>query len=123
MSDAGVRVDAWLWAVRVTKSRSAATALCKAGHVKVGGETAKASQVVRPGTEVRVVTPHGTRTLVVRQLLTKRVSAALAAPAYEDLTPPPPPKEERTVFAVRERGAGRPTKRDRREIERLRGRD
>ncbi len=123
MAEAGVRVDAWLWAVRVTKSRSAATALCKAGHVKVGGETAKPSQVVRPGMEVRVVTGHGTRILVVRQLLTKRVSAALAAPAFEDLTPAPPPKEQRTVFAVRDRGAGRPTKRDRREIERLRGRD
>jgi len=121
MSEA-VRIDAWLWAVRVTKSRSAATALCKAGHVKVGGETAKPAQLVRPGLEVRVVTSHGHRVLVVRQLLVKRVSAPLAAAAFDDLTPAPPPKEERTVFAVRERGAGRPTKRDRRDIERLRGR-
>lgn len=121
MADAGVRVDAWLWAVRVTKSRSAATALCKGGHVKIAGETAKPAQTVRPGMEVRVVTPHGARVLVVRQLLVKRVSAPLAAAAFDDLTPAPPPREERTVFALRERGAGRPTKRDRREIERLRG--
>ena len=121
MADAGVRIDAWLWAVRVTKSRSAATALCKAGHVKVGGDTAKPSQVVRPGVEVRVVTGHGTRILVVRELIVKRVSAALAATAFDDLTPAPPPKEERTVFAVRDRGMGRPTKRDRREIDKLHG--
>lgn len=121
MADEGVRIDAWLWAVRVTKSRSAATALCKAGHVKVGGEAAKPAQTVRPGVEVRVVTPAGARVLVVRQLLVKRVSAPLAAAAFDDLTPAPPPREERTVYAVRERGAGRPTKRDRREIERLRG--
>ncbi|TXK17745.1 RNA-binding S4 domain-containing protein [Homoserinibacter sp. GY 40078] len=121
MADAGVRIDSWLWAVRVTKSRSAATSLCKAGHVKVGGDTAKPAQTVHPGTEVTVVTPHGTRVLVVRQLLVKRVSAALAAAAFDDLTPAAPPREERTVYAVRDRGAGRPTKRDRREIQRLRG--
>ncbi|MFT4028422.1 MAG: S4 domain-containing protein [Protaetiibacter sp.] len=122
MADGSARIDAWLWAVRATKSRSAATALCKAGHVKVGGESAKPAQLVRPGAEVRVVTPHGTRILVVRQPLTKRVSAALAAVAFDELTPAPPPAQERTVFAARDRGAGRPTKRDRREIERLRGR-
>lgn len=121
MADAAARIDAWLWAVRVTKSRSAATALCKAGHVKVGGETAKPSQLVRPGAEVRVVMAHTTRVLVVRQLLVKRVSAPLAAAAFDDLTPAPPPKEERAIFARRDRGAGRPTKRERRDIERLRG--
>lgn len=121
MADAAVRIDAWLWAVRVTRSRSAATSLCKAGHVKVGGDTAKPSQLVRVGTEVRVVTPHGARILVVRQLLVKRVSAPLAAAAFDDLTPAAPPREERSVYAQRDRGAGRPTKRERREIERLRG--
>lgn len=121
VADAAVRIDAWLWAVRVTKTRSAATALCKAGHVKVAGETAKPSQLVRPGVEVRVVTRHASRVLVVRQLLVKRVGAALAAAAFDDLTPAAPPREERAVFAQRDRGAGRPTKRERREIERLRG--
>ncbi|RII99939.1 RNA-binding S4 domain-containing protein, partial [Clavibacter michiganensis subsp. insidiosus] len=50
---AAVRVDSWLWAVRVYKTRSQATAACRAGHVKVGDERAKASQSVRPGDEVR----------------------------------------------------------------------
>jgi ribosome-associated heat shock protein Hsp15 len=70
---------------------------------------------------VRAHTPAGERILVVRGLITKRTSATLAALHYEDRTPPPPPKEERPAEIRRDRGAGRPTKRDRREIERLRG--
>jgi ribosome-associated heat shock protein Hsp15 len=116
------RVDSWIWAIRIAKTRSAATALCKAGHVRINGERAKPAQQVRIGDEVRVFVPGvGERIVEVRQLLAKRVSATLAAPAYVDRTPPPPPREERVLVAERERGAGRPTKRDRREIERLRG--
>jgi len=117
-----VRVDSWLWGVRVAKTRSAATALCKAGHVQVNGERAKPAQPVSPGDVVRVRDERGERTLRVVGLLEKRTSAPLAQAAYEDLTPPPPPRAERVVVAERDRGAGRPTKRDRREIERLRGR-
>jgi ribosome-associated heat shock protein Hsp15 len=120
---ASARVDAWLWAIRVSKTRSAATAACKAGHVRVNGERAKAAQSVKPGDEVRIRLEGLERILVVRGLLVKRVGAAVAVTLYEDLTPPPPPREERPVTAVRDRGAGRPTKRDRRELERLRGRD
>ncbi|WP_168583665.1 RNA-binding S4 domain-containing protein [Gephyromycinifex aptenodytis] len=118
----GVRVDAWLWAVRVFKSRLLATAACKGGHVEVDGSRAKASTLVREGSRVLVTGERG-RNLVVRQLLTKRVSAPLAAAAMIDETPPPPPREQRPapVF-LRERGAGRPTKRERRELDRLRGR-
>jgi ribosome-associated heat shock protein Hsp15 len=116
------RVDSWIWAIRLAKTRSAATALCKAGHVRVNGERAKPAQAVKIGDEVRVFLPgSGERIVQVRAILTKRVSAALAAPAYEDRTPPPPPREERVTVAVRDRGTGRPTKRDRRDIERLRG--
>lgn len=115
------RVDAWIWAVRLAKTRSAATALCKAGHVRVNGERAKPAQTVKPGDEVRVRTEAITRTVVVRELLAKRVGAPQAAAAYEDRTPPPPPREERVVIGARDRGAGRPTKRDRREIDRLFG--
>jgi ribosome-associated heat shock protein Hsp15 len=120
-------VDAWIWAIRLAKTRSAATALCKAGHVRINGERAKPAQSVKIGDEVRVRLPGavvpgaGERIVVVRQIMAKRVSAALAAPAYEDLTPPPPPREERVSLGIRERGAGRPTKRDRREIDRLLG--
>jgi ribosome-associated heat shock protein Hsp15 len=118
-----VRVDSWLWAVRVYKTRSAATTACRAGHVRIAGERAKAAQAVRPGDEVRVRIAGFDRVLVVRQPIAKRVGAAVAAEAAEDRTPPPPPREFAGAIAIRDRGAGRPTKRERRDIERLRGRD
>ena len=121
-SPSTARVVAWLWAVRVTKTRSAATAACRAGHVRVGGERVKAAQTVRPGDEVRVRLDGRERVLVVVQCLVKRVGAPVAAAAYEDLSPPPPPREEVAHVPVRDRGAGRPTKRERRELERLRDR-
>lgn len=116
-----VRVDSWLWAVRVYKTRSAATTACRAGHVRIGGERAKAAQQVRPGDEVRVRIAGFDRILVVRQTIVKRVSAPLAAAAAEDRTPPPPPRESVPFVPVRDRGAGRPTKRERRDIDKLRG--
>ncbi|MFT4306834.1 MAG: RNA-binding S4 domain-containing protein [Microbacterium sp.] len=115
-----VRVDAWLWAIRVFKTRSAATDACRAGHVRVNGERAKAAQPVRVGDELRVRIDGFDRILIARQLLAKRVGAQAAAPAFEDRTPP---REPVAKVAVRERGAGRPTKRERREIDRFRGRD
>lgn len=115
-----VRVDAWLWAVRVYKTRSAATTACRAGHVRVNGEKVKAAQPVRIADEIRVRIAGFDRMLVVRQLITKRVGAPLAAVAAEDRTPP---REPVAGLAVRDRGAGRPTKRERRDIDRLRGRD
>lgn len=113
------RVDAWIWAVRLVKTRSAATAMCRAGHVRVNGERAKAAQSLRLGDEVRLRTEAGPRVVVVRQLLAKRVGAPQAALAFEDHSPPPAPPEESVLVATRDRGAGRPTKRDRRAIERL----
>ena len=119
MMDATARVDSWLWAVRVYKTRSAATTACRAGHVRVNGERAKAAQPERPGDELRVRIAGFDRILVVRKTITKRVGAPLAAEAMEDRTPPRDPVP---VIAQRDRGAGRPTKRERREIDRLRGR-
>lgn len=119
-SDAPVRVDSWLWAVRIYRTRSAATTACRAGHVRVNGERVKASQSVKPGDELRVRIAGFDRILVVRQTLTKRVGAPVAATALEDRTPP---REPMAMLAVRDRGAGRPTKRERREIDRLRGVD
>ncbi|UOE44847.1 RNA-binding S4 domain-containing protein [Agromyces larvae] len=120
--EASARIDAWLWAVRQFKTRSAATAACRAGHVRVNGERAKAAQPVRPGDEVRVRVHGVDRRLIVRRTIVKRVSATLAATALEDLTPAPPPREEAPAAVIRDRGAGRPTKRERRELERLRRR-
>ena len=113
------RLDAWIWAVRLVKTRSAATAMCRAGHVRVNGERAKAAQSLKIGDEIRLRTGDEGRIVVVRQILSKRVGAPQAAVAYDDLTPAPLPREERVVVAARDRGAGRPTKRDRRKIDEL----
>jgi ribosome-associated heat shock protein Hsp15 len=123
--DAGsrARVDSWIWAVRLVKTRSLATAACRAGHVRVNGERAKAALPVKIGDEVRVRESGFDRVVVVGAILTKRVSAPVAAASYTDLTPPPPPREEVALAPMRDRGAGRPTKRERRDLEKLRGRD
>lgn len=118
-----VRVDSWLWAVRVLKTRSAATAACRSGHVRVNGDRAKAAQPVKEGDEVRVRVEGFDRILIVRQMLVKRVAAVVAAEAFEDTTAPLPSPEEIAVLPTRDRGAGRPTKRERRDLERLRGSD
>ena len=117
-----VRADAWTWAIRLYPTRSAASTACKAGHVKVNDAAAKPATPVRVGDTVRAYTPGGERIVVVTGLIEKRTSATLAALNYDDRTPPPPPKEERAAPIVRERGSGRPTKRDRRITEQLRGR-
>jgi ribosome-associated heat shock protein Hsp15 len=89
--------------------------------VSVNGHKAKASTPVRVGDRVTALTLGGERILVVRRLIEKRVGAAVAVTCFEDLTPAPPPKEELPArVAVRERGAGRPTKRERRQLDRLR---
>jgi ribosome-associated heat shock protein Hsp15 len=110
-----------LWAVRVYKTRSLATAACRAGHVRINGERVKAAQNVHVGDEVRARISGFDRILRVSRLAVKRGSAQVAAECFVDLTPPPPPRESVAFVPVRDRGTGRPTKRDRREIERLRG--
>lgn len=116
-----VRVDAWVWAVRLAKTRSQATAAVKAGHVRVNDAPAKPAQPVVIGDVVRVRLHGFEKTYRVVGLAARRGSATEAATLFEDLTPPAPPKVERPSDVTRERGAGRPTKRDRRQIERLRG--
>ena len=123
VTEGSVRVDAWLWAVRVYKTRSAATTACRAGHVRVNGDRAKAAQPVRPGDELRVRIAGFDRILVVRQPISKRVGAVQAAAAVDDRTPPPPPRELTAFVPMRDRGAGRPTKRERRDLDKLRGRE
>jgi len=116
-----VRADSWIWSVRLTKTRSLAASACRAGHVRVNGERVKPAHPVRPGDEVRLRHAGRERIVVVKQLLRKRVGAPVAAQAYVDNSPPPPPPEQLAPVARRERGAGRPTKRERRELDRLRG--
>lgn len=90
--------------------------------MRVNGVRVKPAHPVRIGDTVRALTDGGERIVVVNGLINKRVSATLAVLQYEDHSPPPPPREERPAPIVRERGAGRPTKRDRRRTEYLRGR-
>jgi len=119
-----VRVDKWLWAVRVYKSRSMANDACSSNRVLVNGETAKPATKVDVGDTVEARRKDRTVVYRVVRPLEKRVGAALVPDAVEDLSPPLPTKStaEEAVAGVRERGAGRPTKRDRRRIQDLRGR-
>lgn len=119
---ATVRVDSWIWSVRLTKSRSMAADACRGGHVKVNNESVKPSHQLRVGDEVRVRQDQRERVVIVSRLITKRVGPPVAAECYVDNSPPPPPRELFVRVAVRDRGAGRPTKRDRRDMDRLRGR-
>ncbi|MBN9374829.1 MAG: RNA-binding S4 domain-containing protein [Cellulomonas sp.] len=117
------RVDAWTWAVRLFPTRSQAAAAVRAGHVRVNGERAKPATLVVPGDEVHV---RGgdmrERLVVVERLIVKRVGADVAAACYLDRSPAPIPRERMALLAVRDRGGGRPTKRERRLTDRLRGR-
>lgn len=115
-----VRLDAWVSAVRLFKSRSVATSACRGGHVSLNGQKGRPSSPVRVGDKITAVTPGGQRIVVVRRLIAKRVGGAVAATCYEDHTPPPPPKELAVLVAARDRGAGRPTKRERRQLEQFR---
>ncbi|MFC4496539.1 RNA-binding S4 domain-containing protein [Streptomyces ovatisporus] len=116
-----VRIDSWIWSVRLTKTRSMAASACRAGHVRINGERVKPAHPVRTGDQVRLFHAGRERVVVVSRLVRKRVGAPVALECYTDHSPPPPPREAVAPAGVRDRGAGRPTKRDRREMERLRG--
>lgn len=112
------RVDRWLWAVRLSKTRSDAATACRGGHVRVNDQPAKPATPVRPGDTVRTRLYDIPRVVEVGRILEKRVGAPEAVTCYVDRTPPPPPRPERPLpVAERARGAGRPTKRDRRRME------
>lgn len=115
-----VRADVWTWAVRLYKTRSVASKACKAGHVRVNGVKVKPAQSLKAGDRIEALTDAGVRILVAKRLIKKRVGAAVAVECFEDLTPAPPPREEVALMPRRDRGAGRPTKRDRRAMDRLR---
>ncbi|MEU2436321.1 RNA-binding S4 domain-containing protein [Streptomyces rubradiris] len=115
-----VRIDSWIWAVRLIKTRSLGATACRGGHVRVNGERVKPAYSVRVGDEVRLRHEGRERVVIVKRLIRKRVGAPVAAQCYIDNSPPPPPREAVAPVGLRDRGAGRPTKRDRRELERLR---
>lgn len=116
-----VRVDSWIWSVRLVKTRSMGAAACKGGHVRVNGERVKPAHSVHVGDEVRLRHEGRERVVIVKQVIRKRVGPPVAVQCYVDNSPPPPPREAVAPAGIRDRGTGRPTKRDRREMERLRG--
>jgi ribosome-associated heat shock protein Hsp15 len=117
-----VRIDQWLHAVRITKTRSDATAACRGGHVRINGEAAKPSSAVKVGDHVEARVNQRERIVDVTKVITKRVGAAIAAECFDDHSPPPPERDAVRPLFVRDSGAGRPTKRDRRQIDRVRAR-
>jgi ribosome-associated heat shock protein Hsp15 len=114
------RLDRWLWAVRLTKTRPDAAAACRGGHVRVNDKPAKPATPVRAGDEVRARVNDTTRIVEVVRVIQKRVGAADAATCFIDRTPAPPPEAAAVPVARRDRGAGRPTKRERRVLDAFR---
>ncbi|MCB0562230.1 MAG: RNA-binding S4 domain-containing protein [Lewinellaceae bacterium] len=118
-----VRVDKWLWSVRIFKSRTLATDACKSGKVKMDDTTVKASQTIQRGDVLEVRKDGFLFQYKVIGLIEKRVGAPIAQTCYEDLTPEEELNKYKDWFVGkagverREKGAGRPTKRERREIE------
>lgn len=111
-------MDRWLWAVRLTKTRPDAADACRGGHVRVNHRTAKPSTPVVAGDRVDALVGGRPRVVEVLRVIPKRVGAADASTCYLDRTPAPPPLAP--PVAARDRGAGRPTKRDRRRLDRWR---
>lgn len=120
--DPAVRIDQWLVAARVFKTRRMAADACRAGKVRVDGGRVSAHRLVRPGSKIEVNAPRGRLVLLVNALAHKRLPAALAKDLYTDRSPPRPATALENLHppGYREPGSGRPTKRERRAIERLR---
>ena len=122
-----VRIDKWLWSVRIFKSRTLATDIVKSGKVKVNGTQVKPSGMILRGDEVTVKKGGFNFTFKVLQLIEKRVGAPIAVTCYKDLTPEEELKKYEDWFVgkyaneMRERGTGRPTKKERRDIDDFKG--
>ena len=116
------RIDKWLWAVRLFPTRTSAGDACSGGHVRVNGVPSKPSTTVRVGDRVTAFAQGRDRILEVAVIIDKRVGASVAVECFVDHSPPPPPPDDMSPMFVRARGTGRPTKRDRRQLDRFRER-
>ncbi|QBQ42438.1 RNA-binding S4 domain-containing protein [Sphingobacterium psychroaquaticum] len=118
-----LRIDKYLWSIRLFKTRSLATEACKAGRVKLNGQNVKASYVVKVGEVYQIQKGPERKVIRVVGLLERRVDAKTAVQFYEDQTPEEETYAFKSVFHApmlkRDRGTGRPTKKDRREIDDL----
>ncbi len=118
-----VRIDKWLWSTRVFKTRNQATENCRAGKVKINNSPVKPSHIVKVNEIIEIRFDQLTKTLVVKGIIDNRVSAKLATQYIEDITPKEIIEQYKLArihnFEKRETGGGRPTKRDRRSIEKF----
>jgi ribosome-associated heat shock protein Hsp15 len=112
------RIDLWLKHVCLFKHRSQATEACKGGLVKLNGQRVKPATVVKEGDQIEFFAGENLRRVVVQTVPPSQQSKEAARTMYLDQSPPPAPRQAVTVF--RDRGAGRPTKKERRDIEKLR---
>jgi ribosome-associated heat shock protein Hsp15 len=121
--DEGIRIDKWLWAVRLFKTRSQATEACKSGNVRIGGQIVKASREVKPGDEIEIHLKPVSKKVMVAGLIGHRIGPGLVSDYMVDLTPEEEYQKLKMMkelhFEYRDRGLGRPTKLQRREIESL----
>lgn len=118
-----LRIDKYLWAIRAFKTRSISTEACKAGRIKMDGQNLKPSHIVKVGEKYTVQKGPDKKIIKVTGLLERRVDAKSAVAFYEDLTPVEATTAYKSMFHTpnlsRDRGTGRPTKKDRREIDDL----
>ena len=121
MSDERQRIDKWLWHARVVRTRAAAAELANSGHVRINGTRIDAAgRAVKAGDVITIALDRTVRVLKVASFSERRGDAEAARPLYEDLTAPEPACPPGETAPTREPGAGRPTKRERRALDRLR---
>lgn len=121
-----VRVDKFLWGIRFYKTRTLASEACESGRIKKNDQSLKPSSMVKIGDELRIRIDHHVKTIKILKIIDKRVGAPIAVTCYEDLTPPEAlPVSSKNIklqpVFYRDRGTGRPTKRERREMDEFRG--
>ncbi|MDD3088620.1 MAG: RNA-binding S4 domain-containing protein [Candidatus Omnitrophica bacterium] len=127
MEQVKVRIDKWLWAVRIFKTRDVSAVMCERGNVTIGGQNVKPSRVVAAGMEISVRKDNIDRVLEVLKVIDRRVSAKEAALCVRDMTPPEEIEKARIIRSMnaarpfREKGLGRPTKKERRKMDMYRG--
>lgn len=118
-----IRIDKYLWAIRMYKTRTLAGDACKSGHVKIDDVPVKASREVRAGDIIDLKTGAYYKRIEIVEIIKNRLKASLAIEKYNDITPREEIERQEMMrqlnYERRERGTGRPTKKDRREIERL----